>query len=81
MDIDLGQDVVFKVSYNSSIYELREPTVGEMQGLKKKMEDDEMALIKFLANLGLPESVGSGMPVTKIKKLVDAMVGAISEKK
>lgn len=81
MDIDLGQDVSFNVKYNGQAYVLREPTVRETQGLKLAQEQDDLAVIRFLSSLGLPEDVALNMPITKMKKLVEGMVGAISEKK
>jgi hypothetical protein len=81
VDIDLGQDVVFKVKYNSKEYALREPTVKETVGLKDVGADDQYAVLKFIATLGLPLEVAEAMPLSKIKKLVETLVGAISEKK
>lgn len=81
MDIDLGQDIEFVVKYNGAEYKLREPSVKEVSFLKEKSPDDQGAVLEFLSILGLPVSISENMPVTKLKKLVDSMVGVLSEKK
>lgn len=81
MDIDLGQDIEFVVKYNGTEYKLREPSVKEVSFLKEKSPDDQDAVLEFLSLLGLPVSISENMPVTKLKKLVDSMVGVLSEKK
>lgn len=81
MDIDLGTDIKFNVTYGGQVYSLREPSVKEAMGFKKEAEADDMAVIKFISALGLPMEVAECMPVSKARKLVDALVGALSEKK
>ncbi len=81
MDIDLGQDVSFKVTYNGSVYMLREPSVKEVMGLKDMDAQDQNAILSFMDNLGLPVAVSEKMPISKVKRLIDTLVGAISEKK
>jgi hypothetical protein len=79
MDIDLGQDVEFVVKYNGASFKMREPSVLEATSLKDGT--DTMSIVDFLNKLGLPTEVANKMPVSKMKKLVETMLGAISEKK
>lgn len=79
MDIDLGQDVEFVVKYNGASFKMREPSVLEATSLKDG--SDTISIVEFLEKLGLPKSAAEKMPVSKMKKLVETMLGAISEKK
>lgn len=79
MDIDLGQDVEFVVKYNGASFKMREPSVLEATSLKD--ESDTIAIVEFLEKLGLPKEAAEKMPISKMKKLVETMLGAISEKK
>lgn len=81
MEIDLGQDVAFKVKYNSKEYTLREPTVKETVAFRDVGNEDQYAVLKFISSLGLPLEVAEAMPISKIKKLIEALVGAVQEKK
>lgn len=79
MDIDLGQDVEFVIKYNGASYKMREPNVKETMALKDSNSNED--LIAFLGNLGMDVGVLEKMPISKMKKLVESMLGAISEKK
>lgn len=79
MDIDLGQDVEFVIKYNGASYKMREPSVRETMALKDSTSNED--LIQFLAKLGMDAKVLESMPISKMKKLVESMLGAISEKK
>lgn len=79
MDIDLGQDVEFLIKYNGASYKMREPSVKETMALKDSNSNED--LIQFLSRLGMDANVLEAMPISKMKKLVESMLGAISEKK
>jgi len=81
MDIDLGSSIKFNVKFDGNVYEMREPTVGEMMALKDLASDDHSKIVDFLALLGMPKSATESMPIRSVKALVDGIVGAISEKK
>ena len=79
--IDLGEDIVFTVKYGGAEYSLREPTVSEIEMFKENGEQGSAPVIGLLNKLGMPESVLNKMPVSKIRKLVDGLVGGMTEKK
>lgn len=81
MDIDLGAKSVFNVKYNGATYSLREPTVKETLSLSESTEGDKTFVLKFLVSLGLPEEVASSLEISKVKVLMEALVGSITEKK
>lgn len=83
MEIDLGQDVEFVIKYNGASYKMREPSVEETMSLRASTDNasDMGSVIKFLNTLGMPEPVLVKMPIGKMKKLVESMLGAIQEKK
>lgn len=80
-EIDLGQDLEFKVKYSGKDYLLREPTVAEIEKFKDSEAVKKDGVIGFLAALGMPEDVVKAMPVSKLKKLVDGLVEGLSQKK
>lgn len=83
MEIDLGQDIVFNVKMGAKSYELSEPTVRDINELQKSLEGggEELELfISLLEKLGLPEDVSNSLGVLRMKKLVDGIMGGISEK-
>jgi hypothetical protein len=79
-EIDLGDNIVFKVTYAGKEFRLREPTVREVQNFKDKEEGADL-VTELLTKLGMPKEVLEEMPVSKIKKLIDGIVGGMSEKK
>lgn len=80
--IDLGADVEFKVLYGGKEYTLREPTVKEIEIFKASESAGENgALVKLLADVGLPSSVAESMPVSKLKKLIDGLIEGMTGKK
>lgn len=76
--IDLGSDVVFSVKVGDKTFELREPTVAEIESFK---DGDKDGVFNLLATLGMPVEVSKNLPVSKMKKLVDGLVAGMSEKK
>lgn len=81
-EIDLGDDVVFKVKYGGKEYELREPTVSEVSKFKEMGEaEGKDFVLNMLEKLGMPREVAQDMPMSKLKKLVDGIVNGLTEKK
>lgn len=83
--IDLGPDKVFEIEVKGKTYELGEPNASQIKRMdiasKNKDEDSITPLINMLYELGLPKEVAATMPISKIEKLIDGIVGAIQEKK
>lgn len=72
-----------KVKIYGKEYEITKPTVRQLKTVQKKIEDnkgnltegsDEM--IKFIAQLGIPEDVVEGLPAEHFNLLVEHLVGA-----
>jgi hypothetical protein len=85
MDIDLGQNVAYKVKIDGKEYELREPSVKDVMHFQESMKDGEQEsvskTISFISDLGLPLEVCENLGLSKLKKLVDSLVGELNEKK
>jgi hypothetical protein len=81
MDIDLGSDIVFQVKYNGQTYNVKEPVIGQLDKLKGNSENDIVPVLDLLDDLGLPKSISVKMPMSKVKKLLDTMLGQLTEKK
>ena len=79
-EIDLGESLVFKVNYKGKEFRLREPTVREVQGFKQNETGPEF-VTELLEKLGMPKDTVAEMPVSSLKKLVDGIVGGMTEKK
>ena len=84
MEIDLGQEIVFDVKLGDKAFKLREPTALEVQAFQRRSQDSEdtvMELVSFVAMLGMEEQVAKSLGITKLNKLVEGIVGGLSEKK
>lgn len=81
-EIDLGEDVDFKVKYKGAEYVLREPTVLEIQAFQTTSEVDSVkAIDSLLQSLGLPANVIPGMGMSKARKLMESIVDIVAKKK
>lgn len=78
--IDLGDEVKLKVRYAGKDYNLREPSVGEIEGLKNS-DSDKIDIPEFLSKLGMPSEVTRAMSLSKAKMLMDAMMDFVTKKK
>lgn len=85
MDINLGDDIIFKVSLNGESYELREPTVKEMSEFKSNLDASEDKgldeMISLLVRIGMPSEVVNSLGIQKMNKLVEGILGGVTEKK
>ncbi len=85
MELDLGKEVIIKVKIGSETYELREPTIDdvEIMGAAKDMDPKEanQALQRFIIELGMPEEVTQRLSLSKTKKLVEGLTSTFSEGK
>lgn len=82
MEIDLGEDVVFKVKLSGKIYELREPTVKDVKVLQTAGEgDSDEAILDFIISLGMPKDVANNLGLMKLQKLSKGLVSTFDEKK
>ncbi len=82
MEIDLGNEVVFKVKLNGEVYSLREPTVKDIRVLNQKGEDkSDESVIDFIVSLGMPQKIADNLGLMKLKKLSEGLVSTFQEKK
>lgn len=81
MEIDLGQEIVFKVKLGANCYELREPTLRDVKKLRAQDDDEEKAFEDFLIDLGMPKDVLENLGVFKLKKLSESLISTFNEKK
>ena len=85
MEIDLGKEVVIKVTVGGEMYELHEPTVDDIEVMMDVDKDDikssNRALQKFIVGLGMPEEVVTSLGFSKLKKLAEGLTSSFSEKK
>jgi hypothetical protein len=79
MDIDLGDEVKVKVKWKGRDYELREPTVAEVEKIGEGAA--QMSVIDFLTKLGLPGDVAGAMGVSKARALIDGITDLVTKKK
>lgn len=79
-EIDLGEEITFKVKYKGVEYSLVEPTVAQIEKLRKS-EDRDGFLVDFLNELGLPKDVVSGMGMSKATTLLESITNLVSKKK
>lgn len=80
MDIDLGEEVIFKVKLGAKSYELREPTLKDVKAMQKS-KDQEGAFVDLIVNLGLPKDVADNLGMLKLKKLSEGLMAPLQEKK
>lgn len=85
MEIDLGQEIVIKVKLGDKCYELREPTVADIESLQHKTSEDETSAARslqdFVVALGMPREVVESLGFLKLQKLSDGLTNTFSEKK
>ena len=85
MNIDLGEEIIFKVALGDKTYELREPSVLEMSAFKTKIdasEDTGLAeMVNLLVVIGMPKKVVENLGIQKMNKLVEGILGGVTEKK
>jgi len=84
MEIDLGAEIVIKVKMGAKSYELREPTLDDIEKMADKGKDDKSAnraLQDFIIDLGMPEDVARSLGVMKLKTLAEGLTSSFSEKK
>ena len=81
--IDLGDAVAITVKYQGQEYSLREPTTAELKKLHEdeRGDSDPRAIFEFLETLGMPLDVVEKLGVSRIKALLEGVVGVISPKK
>jgi len=82
-EINLGEDIVYKVTNGDETYMLREPSVEEVKGFSDK-EDDRTSVDSFfdlIITLGMPEDVARKMPVRKVTKLCEGILQGFKDEK
>lgn len=81
-DLDLGDDLTFKIKSSGKEYTLREPSVAEIDSFRGNAEaDGAKVLVRLLTTLGMPEDVVLNMGMSKAKRLVDWMLEELTKKK
>ena len=85
MEIDLGKAIVINVKLNGKVYELREPTIDDVEKMSDIDKEDgraaNRALQQFAIDLGMPEDVVKSLGILKLKALAEGLTGSFSEKK
>ncbi len=85
MEIDLGNEIIIKVKMGAEVYELREPTVSDIEKMAMVEEGDvkasNRALQDFIIGLGMPEQVVESLGFMRMKKLAEGLTSSFSEKK
>lgn len=82
MEIDLGEEIIFKVKLSGNVYELREPTVRDVKILQKAGEEEsDQAVLDFIISLGMPEEIANNLGLMKLQKLSKGLVSTFEEKK
>ena len=87
MDIDLSQELVYKVKLpGNKVIELREPTDEDVALISDlNAEDDPKAandaFKKFVMALGMPEAELKGIGVVRLKKLAKGLMEPLNEEK
>jgi hypothetical protein len=82
-EIDLGDEIKLKVKYAGQEFQLREPTVGELDAFKSENLEDSGAtfIADFLAKLGMPKDIVLNMGMSKARQLVDGLMDMLTKKK
>ena len=85
MEIDLGKELVIKVIVGEKKYELREPTLDDMEIMASVDQGDvkasNRALQDFIVGLGMPEDVVKSLGFMRLKKLAEGLTSSFSEGK
>ena len=82
--IDLGAEVTYSVKVADKVYDLREPSAKEVNKFREEIEKEDKALEAFtslVVTIGMPQEVAEGLPISKLRKLADALTEGITEKK
>jgi hypothetical protein len=82
MEINLDSEILVRAKFGGQTFELREPTVKQVQAFQKMMKDgDEMdSYLEFLEDLGLPKDVTENLGITKLQKLSEGLLGNFEKK-
>lgn len=67
---------VFVFKLDGQQYEVKHPTVGQIESFQNFEGDDLEKSIKLLDVLGLPEDVARGMEAGHLKTIVDNIAGS-----
>lgn len=63
------------VSIDGTTYELREPSVVEVQGLAKTKEEESLpALIKLIDTLGIPSDVVNSLSLESVEAIANLVM-------
>lgn len=85
MEIDLGKELVIKVKVGDDCYELREPTLDDMEKMadvdQSDLKSSNRALQTFIIGLGMPEEVVKSLGFLRLKKLAEGLTSSFSEGK
>jgi hypothetical protein len=81
MEIDLGQEIEFKVKMGDKVWLLREPTLKDVKHFREKSENEDDAFIDFLVKLGMPRDAAESLGILKLKKLAESLISSFNEKK
>lgn len=85
MEIDLGKEIVIKVKMGAEVYELREPTLDDIERMTAVDKDDvkasNKALQEFIIGLGMPEDVVKSLGFMRMTKLAKGLTSSFSEGK
>ena len=86
MDIDLSQELVYKVKLpGNKVVELREPTTDDIELMTNVDKDDPKAsnnaFRAFVMALGMPEADLNSIGVVRLKTLAEGLMKPLSEKK
>lgn len=83
MEIDLGSEVVIKVKVGSEVYELREPTLDDIEKMsdidKEDVKASNKALQDFIIGLGMPKDVVKSLGFLRMNKLAKGLTSSFSE--
>ena len=79
--IDLGDELKIKVKYKGAEYELREPTVKELEAFKNLDANSSDSIGTFLTGLGLPEGFYQDIGASKALQLVESVFEILTKKK
>lgn len=85
MEIDLGNEIVIKVKMGKKTYELREPTLNDIEKMsdvdKEDVKASNKALQDFIISLGMPEDVVESLGFMRMQKLAQGLTSSFSEGK
>lgn len=79
-EIDLGDEVKVKVKFKGKEFELREPTVEEVEKIAADGVE-KMSAADFLTKLGLPSDVAKGLGISKARAIIDGITDLVTKKK